>query len=264
MKKTLIIGYFGFDNFGDEALLHCLVKDLIKAGFKRENITALSNNTTLTLTKHNITSINRWSFIEVFNKLIENNIVIFTGGLFQDVTSFQSFIYYSLILFIAKITRKQIVFYGIGLGPFKRKITGLLFNYIVKNIPFISTRDQISASLLHSSEKPIVSCDPVWSIEVDEKVQKKISSVNWNLPILGVSMKLNPSLKQGLINIISDKLVKVVNGMKDWQILLIPCMPAQDLPILYELYDQLSSKVSDPKKIIILEDFRRTHPLSNF
>lgn len=255
MKKILIVGYFGFDNFGDEALLHVLIKDLIKVGFKKEDITVLSNNSTLTLTKHNVKSINRWNFIEVLNELLGNNVIIFTGGLFQDVSSFQSFIYYSLILITAKITGKQTVFYGVGIGPFKRKITRLLFNLIARNITFISTRDQISANILPHSERSIVSCDPVWSIEIDETAQKKIPNIDWNLPVLGVSMKLNPNLKQNLLDIISDKLVKIINGMKDWQILLIPCMPAQDLPVLYELYDQISPKASDPKKIIILENF---------
>ena len=61
MKRILISGYLGFGNFGDEALLHVLINDLVKVGFRNEDITVVSNNPNLTTFLYNVKSIDRWN-----------------------------------------------------------------------------------------------------------------------------------------------------------------------------------------------------------
>ena len=43
MKKILISGYYGFDNFGDDAILHVIVSEL-KKHLVNPKITVISNN----------------------------------------------------------------------------------------------------------------------------------------------------------------------------------------------------------------------------
>ena len=59
MQKVLISGYFGFDNFGDEALLYVLVKHLVELGVQRTNITVLSNKPDITSNIYNVNAANR-------------------------------------------------------------------------------------------------------------------------------------------------------------------------------------------------------------
>ncbi len=255
MQKVLISGYFGFDNFGDEALLYVLVKHLVELGVQRTNITVLSNKPDITSNIYNVNAVNRWNPFEVFNALLTHNKLIFTGGVFQDKTSFKSFAYYFLQLFFAGLFGKEITFFGAGIGPFQRKISQRLFNFGMKAVKWISVRDQASAEYISDGSNVFVTCDPVWGIEFDYSFQKLIKEVNWQLPILGVSLRNDKYLKSRHISNFADKLSRIVNGMKDWQIVLIPCTAQEDSPILYELQDLAVKKVNEPNRIIMLETF---------
>jgi polysaccharide pyruvyl transferase WcaK-like protein len=67
-------------------------------------------------------------------------------------------------------------------------------------------------------------------------------------------MRYDKQLKNYHITKLSDKISKILTGMKDWQVLLIPCMP-DDLPVIYELYDQIIRKSSQINRIFLIENF---------
>lgn len=255
MKKVLIVGYFGFNNFGDEAILLSLINDLTSCGFTRENITVISSNPELTINIHNVNAIQRWNPIELISSIIFHNSLIFTGGIFQDKTSFRSFLWYLLILIFGIILGKEIVFYAIGIGPLQGKLTQLLFLTFAKNINLSTARDQLSTNMLPMSEKTITSCDPAWNLKPDLNVQKKIQGINWSLPIIGISIKPDKQLKPFHINYLADKLAKLLSDTKEWQVVFIPCMPNEDLPITYELYDLTLQKAQENNRIFVIEDF---------
>ena len=255
MKKVLISGYIGFENFGDEALLYVLIKHLVELGIQRHDITVLSNKPDITSNTYKVNTVNRWSFVEVFNTLLNHDKLIFIGGIFQDKTSFQSFAYYFVQLFFAGLFGKAVTFFGAGVGPFQRDISQKLFNFGMKSVNLITVRDQASAEYIPQRNNVLITCDPVWEMEVDYSFQKLIKEVNWQLPILGVSLRNDKYLKSSHILNFADKLSRIINGMKDWQIVLIPCMPQEDSPILYELQDLAIKKVNEPNRIIMLETF---------
>lgn len=255
MRQILICGYFGFNNFGDEALLYVLIKNLLEVGFRREEITVVSNNPYVTSQTYNTNSISRWNIIEIFNSILNTQAIIFTGGLFQDKTSFRSFLYYFLYLFFGRIFQKEIVFYGAGLGPLQRKLSYTLLRLGLEKIRLVTVRDNASLSLTPYHGSTNVTCDPLWGVEPDFTFQNQISQVNWQLPILGVALRNNKNLKMNHLNSLADKLIKILTSMKDWQILLVPCMLKEDLPVLYELWDIIQRKVSPQAKIILLENF---------
>ena len=62
MKKILISGYYGFDNFGDEAILGVLINHL-----RGNDTTVLSSNPEKTGRTHNVNSLNSVIFITVFD-----------------------------------------------------------------------------------------------------------------------------------------------------------------------------------------------------
>lgn len=255
MKKVLVSGYLGFENFGDEALLYVLIKHLLDLGIQRSNITVLSNKPNITSNTYNINALDRWNLFETFNALLNHDKLIFIGGIFQDKTSFKSFAYYFLQLLFAGFFSKEVTFFGAGIGPFQRSISQKLFNYGVQSVKWITVRDQSSAEYIPSRNNVLVTCDPAWEIEADYSFQKLIKQVNWQLPILGVSLRNDKYLKSHHMSGFADKLSRIINGMKDWQIILIPCMPEEDSPILYELQDLIIKKVSEPNRVIMLETF---------
>lgn len=255
MKKVLISGYFGYGNFGDEAILQVLIDNLTEVGFKKEDITVLSNNPALTSQIHSIQSINRWNFLDYVISVLNNKCVIFTGGLFQDKTSFASLFYYILQILIAGICQKEIAFYAIGIGPLQRKISQILFNFAVKTVGFITVRDQASSSLIPHKSNIVITCDPAWTIKPDLSFQKNITKINWDLPILGLSIKNDPALKSHHLVNLADRISKIMLSMKEWQVVLIPCMTYEDLPVLYEIYDLILKKTNAYERITIIENF---------
>ena len=257
MNRILISGYIGFNNFGDEALLHVLIKDLLGVGFKIEDITVISNSPIETANKFGVNAISRWNIFSLVNALIFNSSLIFVGGLFQDKTSFLSMLYYSLQLFFASMLQKNIVFYGAGIGPLQRKSSQFLFNFLITNIKYITVRDQISANYIPSGTHVAVTCDPVWAMEPDFSFKKRITNVNWNLPIIGISMRHDKYLQNHHITNIVDKVSKVLNGRKDWQVLLLPCMPQEDLHILYEMQESISRKIGTSDRVFLIENFNQ-------
>lgn len=254
-KRILISGYLGFNNFGDEALLHILINNLLQVGFRRQDLTVITNNPDKTRNDYKVNSINRWNQFEIINALLNNEGIIFIGGLFQDKTSFIGLLYYFFQLYLAKIFNKEIVFYGAGIGPFQRSISLNLFNYGISNARSITVRDRTSANLILNKAGIQTTCDPVWSIEPDYTFQNQIPTINWELPIVGVAVRNDRFLNHNHLMDLADKLARVVSGMKDWQILFIPCMPDQDLSITYELYDLVFSKTPAQDRITLVENF---------
>ncbi len=259
--KILISGYFGYENFGDEALLYSLIKSLLELGTKRQNITVLSNNPQFTARAFNVNSINRWNIFDFLNAITTHNSLIFTGGLFQDKTSFKSFFYYFCQLFLAGVLQKTILFYGSGIGPINRKSSRALFDLGIKAVNVISVRDETSMSYIKDRTNAIITCDPVWSIEPIFTFQEKLPNVNWELPIIGISLRSDKNLKLNYMSNMAEKIARVTTELKEWQVLLIPCMPKEDLPVLYEFYDLLTRKMSNPSKAIILDNFTQLHIL---
>lgn len=255
MKKVLVCGYIGYENFGDEALLHVLINNLLQVGYRNEDITVISKEPEKTSQSYNVKSINKWNVFQLFNAFLNNNHVIFIGGLFQDKTSFGSLCYYCLLLIFAGIFQKKVALYAAGIGPIQRGISNYIFNIAINSVSFMTLRDQASAQHLQHKTNAIVTCDPVWTMEPDFSFKPLLSKINWELPILSISLRHDKRLKDYHLTKLSDKVSKILTGMKDWQVVLIPCMPHDDLPVLYELYELIARKSSQQNRIFLIDNF---------
>lgn len=254
MKRIIISGYLGYGNFGDEALLHVLIKNLLELGFRNNQIYVISASPEYTSSVFKVNSVNRWNFFEMLSALMELDAIIFLGGLFQDRTSFKSFLYYYFQLFVSILTNKQIVFYAAGIGPFERKITKDLFNSALKSVSLVTVRDQVSANETIFRNNLVITCDPVWSIEPDYVFQNEILKINWKLPIVGVSLRNDKNLKKHHLVSLAEKLSRIISTTQDWQIVIIPCMP-EDLFVTDELENQITKKISHPGRILSIRNF---------
>jgi len=165
MTKVLISGYYGFDNFGDEAVLGILLNKL-----KGCDITVLTSDPRKTFNTYGVHCVNSFSQ-KVINEILKCDVLISGGGsLLQNATSDASLIYYSSIIKMAQIARKKVIIFAQGIGP----ITGFWQTWgtkrILKKCNYISVRDEDSLNLLKSwgIKNANLVCDPVYSLPVKQ------------------------------------------------------------------------------------------------
>ena len=163
MKKILISGYYGFDNFGDEAILGVLINHL-----RGNDITVLSSNPEKTGRTHNVNSLNSFNPKLIVERLPKFDMLISGGGsLLQNVTSNKSLFYYCGLINIMASLKKDVVIFAQGIGPVKGFWGKLIVKSALKKCKYISVRDVKSQELLKSwgIESNLV-CDPIFDLNV--------------------------------------------------------------------------------------------------
>lgn len=167
-KKVVLSGYFGFDNFGDEAILYVL-SDILKS--LGHSVTVLSSNPEKTTKIYNTASVKNFDIIKLIKTIFRSDILFSGGGsLLQDVTSFKSLFYYSLVIFIALCFRKKVVIFAQGIGPLNKDLSKFIVKNLLKHATYISVRDENSLELLKSwnINAELVN-DPVFSLPVPQR-----------------------------------------------------------------------------------------------
>lgn len=175
-KRFVLSGYFGFKNFGDEAILSVLVKKLKELG---HNVTVLSSDPAYTKSKFKyIRSVDMFNLSDVLWNISKTDFVISGGGsLLQDVTSFKSLLYYLFIIFAGLFLRKKVIIFAQGIGPINTSIGKFLTASLLKHCKYVSVRDVKSFELLKSwGINAELLCDPIFSAKVPEvEKQNKIA-----------------------------------------------------------------------------------------
>ncbi len=164
-KKVVISGYYGADNFGDEAILATLIQRLKK---HNAEITVLSTNPEKTAKTHGVNAIRSFDFGKV-NKAISKCDVLISGGgsLLQDATSVKSLFYYLWVIFTAQFHKKQVIIFAQGIGPINNKIGEFFTKKLLKKCRWVSVRDDKSLFLLRSwGVKTDLVCDPLYDLEL--------------------------------------------------------------------------------------------------
>ena len=140
--KTLLLGYYGFGNLGDELLLKACIKILNELGIGNGEITVLSNNPKETQENFNVQSANRWKFLEVVKAMRQSeNFILGGGGLFQDSTSVKSCVYYWGMVRLAKLFGLKISAIGQSIGPLNSKISKILTENALRLCGRVHVRD---------------------------------------------------------------------------------------------------------------------------
>ena len=211
--KVLISGYYGFYNIGDEAILKSIIEALRNED-PNIDIVVLSNDVEYTKNTYKVNAINRWKLNEIYKELLKCDGLISGGGsLFQDVTSSRSILYYTGIIWLAKLAKKPIFIYAQGVGPIEkknnRKIVGRFFN----KVDYITLRDKESKVLLNSIgvRKDIdIVPDPVMGFNI-ENYEFELPKYYRNDDYITVSIrdwKKNNSEFQKNIALTCDKIVE--------------------------------------------------------
>lgn len=241
--NLVLSGYYGFHNVGDEAILYSIITALKK--FRPDiEITVLSNDPKYTIDTYGVKAVNRWDLKQVTNAIKKSDGLISGGGsLLQDVTSNKTVLYYTGIMFIAKMLKKPYFIYSQGIGPVNGKINQWLTKLASNQAKILTVRDEASKAFLEGLgvQKQIeLVPDPVLGIDVAAEKSRWFENLKLDEPIITVSVRdwdttndFKRKIAKGL-----DRLVK-----KGTSIILLPMHGKHDEETCQLIQTMMNGKV---------------------
>ena len=240
--RTLLSGYYGKGNGGDEALLATLLQMLPPHVIP----VVLSGNPEETRDRYHVEAYDRMAPLPVLQALRSCDALIWGGGsLIQDATSAVSPFYYGGMMALAQRMGLKTIAWAQGIGPLKRPVTRWLARQTFGGCT-ISVRDRTSAAMLADWNIPcLLAPDPVWALEA-----KPVPGL-WDLPAprVAVTLRSHPQLTQTRLANLTRALVDFQKATQTF-ILLLPFQQRQDLPIAQVIQPQLK----DVSQIMCLEE----------
>lgn len=176
---AVMLGYYGYGNCGDDALLGAILDDFRKRSDTFSPV-VLSHEPEVTSRDYGVSSINRFNIFKMRRAMERAKLFIAGGGsLIQDVTSTKSLIYYLYCIRLAKKKGLKVMLYANGIGPVNKEGNRKKVAEILNLADAITLRDKDSAELLKTLgvTKPqiTVTADPAFGLEKpDETAAKKL------------------------------------------------------------------------------------------
>lgn len=237
MKKVLISGYIGFDNFGDEAIFYALSSHLKKD----YSVCALSGNPKKTFKNYGIKSYYFKNINQIIKAISNTDILISGGGsLLQDKTSNFSLYYYLFILILAKLFFKKTVIFAQGIEPIRKKINEKLLKFVLKKMDFVSVRDENSKKYLEKlGIKSELFSDPVYSILQETQISNKKEG-------LVVQLRKTKNIDENFLNNLAKQIIKNYKGT----IKILPLQETLDAEIC-EKFKNILNNLNVSSKIIL-------------
>lgn len=144
-----LVGYFGYDNIGDDAILQSILGQL-KRFHRPLQLIVFAHQPERIEKRFRVQALNRMSLPSVLAGISMSDLVIFAGGsLFQDRTSFRSLLYYCAMIGLARLYGKKVILYAQGIEPFRYKWSEWLVRNVLLFAHHISVRDRESMTLLN-------------------------------------------------------------------------------------------------------------------
>ena len=227
-KKVVISGYYGFDNFGDEAILGVLVKKLKELN---ADIRVLSSNPTKTASLYDVKTTLSFCLCRVILQISKCDILVSGGGsLLQDVTSIKSLIYYLLVINIALLFKKKVIIFAQGIGPINNKFGAFLTKKALQKCTLVTVRDRKSRLLLKKWDINVeLVCDPLFDIKLQETEPSGI---------VGVQLRSFKTLKDSLLQKLATQ---VCADFSDKEIEIFSFQDSLDLAVCKKFEKMLKS-----------------------
>lgn len=167
MPKAVIVGYYGFGNTGDEAVLAAMTASLREADPSLE-LAVLTADPAGSHPVPGLAVANRWRPLQVLDALHRADILISGGGtLLQDATSLRSLAYYVGLILLARFMGKKVVIYGNGFGPLRSHLGRFLAGEALEAAHLITLRDsrshaEVTARYPHLADRTSLTADPAF------------------------------------------------------------------------------------------------------
>ncbi len=241
MTKVLISGYYGFKNFGDEAILSVLVSHLKEIG---ADITVFSSDTVYTAKKYSVNSVRSFYMPDVLKEIQNTDVLISGGGsLLQDVTSLKSLVYYSFIIALALLFNKKVIIFAQGIGPVNNKFAQFIVKNLLKHCSYVTVRDNDSLKLLNKwNVKSELVCDPIFSMNLRPKTENGV---------VGIQLR---DFKTMNLNLLHKLALLVVTKFSDKKVEIYSLQEALDLDLCKRFESVLHAFNPDLKTEIVTDN----------
>ncbi|WP_077214831.1 polysaccharide pyruvyl transferase family protein [Bacillus dakarensis] len=193
--KIGIIGNYGHDNNGDEAILQGILTQLVdELGINSDDIVIFSNNPDNTKSRYGLQTVKllhkRGSLLKSMMATIAHNrkiisglnlLIIGGGGLLMDMYKRDAPLYSSHAM-LGRLTGCKVIIYGVGAGPITTKPGTFLIKKMISSAESVSVRDTKSKELLESIgvTKPVhVIADPAFQLgkQVDRQPTSSVKNI---------------------------------------------------------------------------------------
>ncbi len=250
----MISGYYGCENFGDDLTLGCLMEHL-----EGKSGTVLTCNKAQTLLPKNVEMIHRFSMREINKRMKQTKVMLLgSGSILQDATSFRSFFYYYVIMRMAIHNRCKTMLFANGIGPIIRKSNLLRLKKLIKHIDCITLRDEDSSKFLNDlglNNHIFLAADDSFSICKENIKAASHYDVEPSKKIVGVNLKIPHETPDTQISSLADGLFYLAQKYNLYY-LFIPFHFEQDYPSLSRLSAMLPNtsllikEIQNPKEIM--------------
>ena len=239
MKKVVLSGYFGFDNFGDEKVLSIIIDTLKSQG---AYVTVLSHNPKKTSAFYGVESVGSFNPIAVLQKIMFCDVLVSGGGsLLQDVTSVKSLFYYLGIIFLGLLFQKKVMLYSQGIGPIRTPLGRLFTKFLLKRVNKIAVRDQRSFNELSKAGiEAVLTADALWGLEFPEREKKNqvvIQLRSWS--------GMNKEKIQNMADVIAE-------DFRGYNIKILPLQISSDMNVCRKMQQELKLRNIDAELFINL------------
>lgn len=189
MQKSVVIhGYYGAGNFGDDIILHSIIKSLNKK-IKGVKVTVLSRDMfPIPAYHYGFKVVSRYNFNEMKKAIKSADMLICGGGgILQDYSGFDmkshftnkknGIDYYGVPIELAYLYKVPVMLYAIGAGPLFDEKSRLNVKTILNWVDAVTVRDEESLATLKEidpKKKIIVTSDPALNY-LDESKNKSNS-----------------------------------------------------------------------------------------
>ncbi|MFH1282477.1 MAG: polysaccharide pyruvyl transferase CsaB [bacterium] len=251
MNRVLIVGYYGFNNAGDEMILASLLEQLRKDSSVIPIV--LSNEADDTEKSFNVKAFNRWNIFRCLWEIIRSDVLIVGGGgLLQDYTSSLSLYFYLFFIIAGKMLRRKVFIWSVGIGPVIKKFNRYLLKKILKIAGCITVRDSFSFNWIKTNSDNLPN---LFLVQDQVFSWTKIYNGHENSKKIAVCLKdtiSNENLRSFVISLQS------FCKDRDIEMIFVPFNKVRDLNICSKYSSEMNSSVFKWKKIEQLAEFFST------
>lgn len=149
--RIALLGYFGFGNTGDEAVLAAEVEALRDSLGAATSFVVISGDPAYTERAHGLPAVSRTDARAVLSALRSADALVAGGGsLLQDVTSARPVAFYGGVMGLASLLGTPVFVYAQGLGPLLRPVNRRLAGWALRRSAYVGLRDDDSCELARS------------------------------------------------------------------------------------------------------------------
>ncbi len=250
---AIILGYYGFKNIGDDALLMSIIKDL--KIFKPDiRLLILSKYPANTSRDFKVPSISRINMLRILQSMKRSKAFIYGGGnLLQDNTSTRSLVFYLSTVWLAKKLKLKVMFYANGIGPLRKRLNRILTNKIINKVDVITLREKLSFSELEhmniSKPQILLTADAALTVtdgspSIETNILEHLQ-INEGKPLLGISLRKYPGHEkfehEKYETVIAQAADHIVSKYGAFPV-FIPMQHPDDIPILENVAAKMKNK----------------------